>query len=50
MFNLRLATLIEQGLIAAGFGKTILLVTDGPAQPGLVKRAESANPRDPSLD
>jgi N-acetylmuramoyl-L-alanine amidase len=42
-FNLRLATLIEQDLIAAGFGKTILLVTDGPAQPGLVKRVTAAN-------
>src|SRR5437016_3573495 len=30
-FNLRLATLIKQKLLAAGFAKTVLLVTDGPA-------------------
>src|SRR5262249_25935135 len=28
-FNLRLATLVKQKLLAAGFGKTVLLVTDG---------------------
>src|SRR5262249_61620447 len=34
-FNLRLATLIEQDLLRAGFGKTVLLITDGPTRPGL---------------
>src|SRR5262245_43683346 len=30
-FNLRLARLIEQQLLDAGFARTVLLVTDGPA-------------------
>ena len=42
-FNLRLAKLIEGDLIADGFGKTVLLVTDGPTMPGLVKRVTAAN-------
>lgn len=42
-FNLRLAKEIEQKLIAAGFARTVLLVTAGQALVGLVKRVEHAN-------
>ena len=42
-FNLRLAKLIEQGLIDAGFNRTILLVTDGPKMKGLAQRVARAN-------
>ncbi|HXW26300.1 MAG TPA: N-acetylmuramoyl-L-alanine amidase [Xanthobacteraceae bacterium] len=42
-FNLRLATLIEHQLIEAGFARTILLVTEGRAMPGLAKRVGRAN-------
>ena len=42
-FNLRLATLIKQKLLAAGFGKTVLLVTDGPARKSLFVRVGRAN-------
>jgi N-acetylmuramoyl-L-alanine amidase len=42
-FNLRLATRIEQDLKDAGFGKTVLLITTGPARASLVKRVERAN-------
>ena len=42
-FNLRLATLIEQDLLRAGFGKTVLLITDGPTRPGLAERVGRAN-------
>ena len=42
-FNLRLATLVERQLIDAGFGRTILLVTEGPAMPGLARRVARAN-------
>jgi N-acetylmuramoyl-L-alanine amidase len=42
-FNLRLAKLIEHDLMEAGFDKTVLLVTDGPAMKGLFKRVERAN-------
>jgi N-acetylmuramoyl-L-alanine amidase len=42
-FNLRLATLIEQDLLRAGFGKTVLLITDGPTRPGLAERVARAN-------
>jgi N-acetylmuramoyl-L-alanine amidase len=42
-FNLRLAKLIEQKLIETGFAKTLLLVTEGPARPGLNKRVLRAN-------
>jgi N-acetylmuramoyl-L-alanine amidase len=42
-FNLRLATLIEQKLLAAGFAKTLLLVTDGPAKKSLHDRVARAN-------
>ena len=42
-FNLRLATLIKQKLLAAGFAKTVLLVTDGPARKSLFARVARAN-------
>jgi N-acetylmuramoyl-L-alanine amidase len=42
-FNLRLAKLIEQQLIDAGFTKTVLLVTDGPALQSLARRVARAN-------
>lgn len=42
-FNLRLAKHIERNLIDAGFGRTVLLVTDGPTVRGLVKRVARAN-------
>jgi N-acetylmuramoyl-L-alanine amidase len=42
-FNLRLATLIARQLIDAGFGKTVLLVTVGPAMRGLARRVARAN-------
>jgi N-acetylmuramoyl-L-alanine amidase len=42
-FNLRLAALIEQDLLRAGFGKTVLLVTEGPARKSLVDRVKRAN-------
>lgn len=42
-FNLRLAKEIERKLTDAGFARTVLLVTAGPAQPGLVKRVRRAN-------
>jgi len=42
-FNLRLATLIERELIDAGFAKTVLLITQGPAMAGLARRVARAN-------
>jgi N-acetylmuramoyl-L-alanine amidase len=42
-FNLRLAKVIERRLRDAGFSRTVLLVTRGPAQPGLAKRVRAAN-------
>jgi N-acetylmuramoyl-L-alanine amidase len=42
-FNLRLATLIERELLDAGFGKTVLLITQGPAMAGLARRVARAN-------
>ena len=42
-FNLRLAKLIEQQLLDAGFARTVLLVTDGPALPSLARRVARAN-------
>src|SRR5262249_33580592 len=42
-FHLRLATLIKQKLLAAGFAKTVLLVTDGPARKSLFQRVARAN-------
>ena len=42
-FNLRLATVIDQKLLRAGFGRTVLLVTDGPARRSLFERVAHAN-------
>jgi N-acetylmuramoyl-L-alanine amidase len=42
-FNLRLATVVEQELRRAGFGKTVLLVTDGAARRSLFERVARAN-------
>jgi N-acetylmuramoyl-L-alanine amidase len=42
-FNLRLAKLIEQKLIEAGFEKTTLLVTEGKSMKGLHQRVARAN-------
>ena len=42
-FNLRLAKLIEKQLVDAGFAKTALLVTDGPALQSLARRVMRAN-------
>jgi N-acetylmuramoyl-L-alanine amidase len=42
-FNLALAKLIEQQLTEAGFGKTVLLVTEGKARKGLAERVARAN-------
>jgi N-acetylmuramoyl-L-alanine amidase len=42
-FNLRLATLVKRQLIDAGFARTILLVTEGAAMPGLARRVARAN-------
>jgi N-acetylmuramoyl-L-alanine amidase len=42
-FNLALAKQVEQSLIASGFGKTTLLVTDGPAMQGLARRVAQTN-------
>jgi len=42
-FNLRLAKLIDQQLRDAGFGKTILLITDGGKMSSLAQRVARAN-------
>ncbi len=42
-FNLNLAKAIEQKLTAAGFSRTVLLVTSGPAMKGLFARVRDAN-------
>lgn len=43
VFNLSLAKRIEQQLLAAGFPRSVLLVTEGPARKSLVDRVERAN-------
>jgi N-acetylmuramoyl-L-alanine amidase len=43
VFNLKLAERIEQQLIAAGFQRSVLLITEGPARKGLVERVKRAN-------
>jgi N-acetylmuramoyl-L-alanine amidase len=42
-FNLRLANRIEERLVDAGFGKTLVLVTTTPPPRGLFERAARAN-------
>jgi len=48
-FNLRLAKKIDRSLIDAGFSRTVLLVTSGPARRGLAKRVTAANRASPDL-
>ena len=43
MFNLRLANQIEQRLTAAGFARTVELITTAPPRRGLFERAVRAN-------
>src|SRR5690349_16031311 len=42
-FNLRLAKVIERKMIAAGFGRTTVLLGTGQAIPSLVRRVLQAN-------
>jgi N-acetylmuramoyl-L-alanine amidase len=42
-FNLRLAKVIDQALLDAGFGKTVLMVTDGPGIRSMYVRVAHAN-------
>ena len=42
-FNLKLAQRIEQQLLAAGFPRSVLLITEGPARKGLHERVRRAN-------
>jgi N-acetylmuramoyl-L-alanine amidase len=42
-FNLDLAKAIERKLTSSGFGRTVLLVTSGPAMKGLIARVRNAN-------
>lgn len=42
-FNLNLAKAVEQKLTAAGFSRTVLLVTSGPTMKGLFERVRNAN-------
>jgi len=48
-FNLRLAKEIDERLISAGFGKTGLMVTEGPAQLSLTRRVARTNSLAPDL-
>ena len=43
VFNLNLAERIEQQLLADGFRRSVLLITEGPARKGLVERVKRAN-------
>jgi N-acetylmuramoyl-L-alanine amidase len=42
VFNLNLAKRIEEQLLAAGFPRSVLLITEGPARQGLVERVKRA--------
>jgi N-acetylmuramoyl-L-alanine amidase len=42
VFNLNLAKRIEETLLAAGFPRSVLLITEGPARKGLVERVRRA--------
>jgi len=42
-FNLNLAKRIEQQLLAAGFRRSVLLVTEGPSRKALAERVKHAN-------
>lgn len=48
-FNLRLATVIHKGLVAAGFNRSVLLITEGRTRPGLAERVARANGMAPDL-
>jgi N-acetylmuramoyl-L-alanine amidase len=43
VFNLNLARRIEQQLLAAGFRRSVLLITEGPSGKGLAERVKRAN-------
>jgi N-acetylmuramoyl-L-alanine amidase len=43
VFNLDLAKRIAEQLLAAGFQRSVLLVTEGPSRKGLVERVKRAN-------
>ena len=43
VFNLSLAERIEQQLLAAGFRRSVLLITEGPARKALAERVKRAN-------
>ncbi|HZO46454.1 MAG TPA: N-acetylmuramoyl-L-alanine amidase [Xanthobacteraceae bacterium] len=43
VFNLNLAKRIEEQLLAAGFPRSVLLITEGPARQGLAERVKRAN-------
>jgi N-acetylmuramoyl-L-alanine amidase len=43
VFNLNLAKHIEQQLLTAGFRRSVLLITEGPARKGLADRVKRAN-------
>ena len=43
VFNLNLARQIEQQLLAAGFQRSVLLITEGPSAKGLAERVRRAN-------
>ena len=43
VYNLKLAERIEQELLAAGFQRSVLLITEGPAKKGLMERVKRAN-------
>jgi len=48
-FNLRLAKVIEQALRDAGFGKTVLMVSDGPGKRSMYERVARANALEANL-
>jgi N-acetylmuramoyl-L-alanine amidase len=48
-FNLNLARHIERALREAGFARTVVQITAGPARPALIKRVVDANAAKPDL-
>jgi N-acetylmuramoyl-L-alanine amidase len=48
-FNLRLAKVVDQALLDAGFAKTVLMVTDGPGIRSMYVRVARANALDANL-
>jgi N-acetylmuramoyl-L-alanine amidase len=49
VFNLRLAKVIDQKMIDAGFNKTVLMVTGGPGNKSMYERVGRANGLSPDL-